>query len=160
MRSAQSRMFMNWAFFLLLTSMGLEACSLPDPPTAREDIPPDYAEAHMPKGWWADEAIIEEGRQIYLGLKKNNVNCAHCHGKSGKPVRTGARDFTNTSAMKEYSDSHLLWRISEGIKFSQMRGYKGILSLEEIWKVVAFVSTLGLKGLQYDAKAKAWVPVT
>lgn len=134
------------------------ACSLPDPPQGSGSIPQAYSEAHMPDGWWADQDVIEEGKRIYLGLKKTNVNCAQCHGKTGKPVRGGAKDFRNTSAMREYSDSQLLWRIAEGVPMSQMQGYKNKLTEDEIWKVIAFVSTLGLNGLQYNAETESWIP--
>ena len=143
---------------LVITLLALGACDLPEPPRTGNAIPAEYANTHMPEGWWSDEGIIEEGRQLYLGRKKSNVNCAQCHGETGKPLRTGARDFRDASAMKEYSDSHLLWRISEGVPFSTMGAYKNKLSEDEVWKVIAFVSTLGMNGFQYDAKTKSWVP--
>ena len=146
------------ALDLALTLVVLGACGLPEPPQAGNAIPAEYANTHMPEGWWTDEAVIEEGRQLYLGMKNPNVNCAQCHGEMGKPVRTGARDFRDASAMKEYSDSRLLWRISEGVPFSSMGAYKNKLSEEETWKVIAFVSTLGMDGFQYDPNTESWVP--
>jgi len=143
---------------LVLTLLTPGACGLPEQPQTGNTIPPEYANTHMPEGWWTDERVIEEGRQLYLGMKKSDVNCAQCHGETGKPLRTGARDFRDASAMKEYSDSHLLWRISEGVPFSTMGAYKNKLSEDEVWKVIAFVSTLGMNGFQYDAKTKSWVP--
>ena len=147
-----------WVAGLVLTSLVLGACSLPEPPQKADAIPADYANTHMPEGWWTDNTIIEEGRQLYLGTRKSGVNCASCHGETGKPSRSGAPDFRNTSSMKNYSDSHLLWRISEGVPLSQMRAYKGLLSEDEMWKVIAFITTLGMDGLQYDPNAKGWVP--
>ena len=109
---------------LVFTLLALGACGLPEPPQTGNAIPTEYAITHMPEGWWTDQAVIEEGRQLYLGMKKSDVNCAQCHGKTGKPVRTGARNFREASAMKKFSDSHLLWRISEGVPFSTMGAYK------------------------------------
>lgn len=144
---------------LVLTLLTLGACGPPpEQPQTGNTIPAEYANTHMPEGWWTDEGIIEEGRQLYLGRKKSNVNCAQCHGETGKPLRTGARNFRDASAMKEYSDSHLLWRISEGVPFSTMGAYKDKLSEDELWKVIAFVSTLGMNGLRYDPKTKGWIP--
>ena len=143
---------------LVLTILVITGCGLPDPPQMSGNaVPSEYANKHMPEGWWTDEAIIAEGRQLYLGLKKGYVNCAKCHGKTGKPVKGGARDFRNTDNMKKYSDSHLFWRISEGVPYSTMRAYKGKLSEDEIWKIIAFTRTFGLKGLQYDPIKKDWV---
>lgn len=148
----------GWGSVLVMALFLLGACNLPEPPKASHDIPADYANKHMPKGWWNGDVIVDEGRLLYLGQKKADVNCAQCHGKDGKPVRSGARDFRNASAMKEYSDSHLLWRISEGVSFSQMRGYKDKLSEEEIWKIIAYIGNLELKGLEYDPDSKSWIP--
>jgi mono/diheme cytochrome c family protein len=121
--------------------------------------PPEYADKHMPAGWWADEKIIEEGKQIFTGAKNIDVNCASCHGKDGKPVKAGARDFRNAERMKLYSDSVWFWRISEGVKDTKMKAWKTKLSEEDRWKVMAFERTFGLKGMEYDVAAKSWVPV-
>ena len=65
------------------------------PVVAPPPPPAEYADKHMPAGWWADDKIVEEGRQLYIGAKNPDVNCASCHGKDGKPVKAGARDFRN-----------------------------------------------------------------
>lgn len=142
---------------VVLTLAGLGACNSSEPPESMS-IPVEYADAHMPDRWWNNEAILDEGRQLYLGVTKPGVNCAQCHGKTGEPVRTGAPNFRNASAMGEYSDSQLLWRISEGVPFSSMGAFKAKLSQDEIWKVIAFVSSLGMDGLRYDPNSKSWVP--
>ena len=147
-----------WRVGLGLASCMLVACNFPDPPQSNNSIPDTYATKHMPKGWWSNQEIIEEGRNLYLGRTKTNVNCATCHGKTGKPTKSGARNLRDTDNMKKFSDSHLFWRISEGVPYSTMGAFKGNLSEEEIWKIIVFVSTLGMNGLQYDPGAKTWVP--
>lgn len=121
--------------------------------------PAEYADKHMPAGWWADDKIVEEGRQIFIGAKNPDVNCASCHGKDGKPVKAGARDFRNTERMKLYSDSVWFWRISEGVPNTKMKSWKSKLSEEDRWKVMAFEHTFGLKGQEWDQAKNAWVPV-
>ncbi len=148
----------SWRAGLCLAMGMMWACSIPEPPQTGSAIPSEYAKKHMPDGWWTDQNIIREGRDLYLGRAKSNVNCAKCHGKTGKPTTTSARDFRNTETMKKYSDSHMLWRISEGVPYSTMGAFKGHLSEDEIWKVIVFVSTLGMDGLQYDPGTKGWVP--
>lgn len=143
---------------VVLTLAGLGACNSSEPPESMS-IPAEYAGAHMPDRWWNNEAILDEGRQLYHGVTKPGVNCAQCHGKTGEPVRTGALNFRDASAMREYSDSQLLWRISDGVPYSAMGPYKDKLSQDEIWKVIAFVSSLGMDGLRYDSNAKSWVPI-
>ncbi len=134
------------------------ACSLPEPPLSNNGIPAQYVDKHMPEDWWGNESIIEEGGHIYLGKQAANVNCSKCHGKTGRPTKSRARDLSNSDSMKNLSDSHLFWRISEGVPYSTMRGFKDKLSEEEIWKVIAFVSSLGMEGLRYDANTKGWSP--
>ncbi|MGH7256277.1 MAG: c-type cytochrome [Nitrospirales bacterium] len=112
----------------------------------------------MPRGWWTDEKIIEEGRQIFLGKKDIDVNCASCHGRDGKPVKAGARDFRVTERMELYSDSVWFWRISEGVPNTKMKAWKSKLAEEDRWKVLAFERTFGLDGKKYDPVANAWVP--
>lgn len=122
------------------------------------NVPSAYAGKHMPAGWWGDQSILEEGRAIYYGRVNRDVQCSKCHGLGGKPV-VGARDFSDTASMKRFSDSHLLWSVMEGVPGTRMRAYKGKLSEEQIWKVIAFIRTFGLEGLRYDADLKQWVPM-
>ena len=45
---------------------GGEGPIVPPPPP-----PPEYADKHMPDGWWADETKIAEGRDLFIG--KENI---------------------------------------------------------------------------------------
>ena len=89
-------------------------------------------------------------------LKKGN--CASCHGKDGKPVKAGARDFRNGDRMKMYSDSVWFWRISEGVPNTKMKPWKSKLSEEDRWKILAFERSFGLAGKGWDVNKKDWVP--
>lgn len=163
---------MNRTVWLKMMSMtgvavlgfGLAACGGGEgggegPVVAPPPPPAEYADKHMPAGWWADDKIVEEGRQLYIGAKNPDVNCASCHGKDGKPVKAGARDFRNTERMKLYSDSVWFWRVSEGVPNTKMKAWKSKLSEEDRWKLVAFERTWGLKGQEWDGAKKSWVPV-
>lgn len=151
----------NLALFIGLAGMStaVSACVEEGPIVPPPPAPPEYAEKHMPEGWWADEKIIEEGRQIFIGAENIDVNCASCHGKDGKPVKAGARDFRVADRMKLYSDSVWFWRVSEGVKNTKMKPWKTKLPEEDRWKVIAFERTFGLKGKEYDIVKKEWVPV-
>src|SRR5256712_10089690 len=140
---------------VLLTGCEAEEGPIQPPPPA----PPEYADKHMPAGWWADEKIIEEGREVFEGVKNIDVNCSSCHGKDGKPVKAGARDFRNSDRMKLYSDAVWFWRISEGVKDTKMKAWKSKLPEEDRWKAMAYERTFGLKGLEFDVVKKEWVPV-
>lgn len=129
------------------------------PIVAPPPAPAEYADKHMPAGWWADEKIVEEGRKLFIGETNPDVNCSSCHGKDGKPVKAGARDFRNGERMKLYSDSVWFWRISEGVPNTKMKAWKTKLSEEDRWKVMAFERTFSLKGKEWDPAKKEWVAV-
>ena len=153
---------MLWRVTVLSVAVTLTAlssgCDMRDRSDRFASVPPEYASKHMPAGWWNDPSVMEEGRAIYYGRVNRDVHCSRCHGVGGAPVM-GARDFTDTASMKRFSDSHLLWSIMEGVPGTRMWSFKDKLSEEQIWKVIAFIRTFGLEGLQYDADVKQWVPI-
>lgn len=128
------------------------------PPEPPPPAPPEYADKHMPEGYWNNPEILEEGKAIFTGLQNIDVNCASCHGKDGKPVKAGARDFRRTEQMQLYSDSVWFWRVNEGVTGTKMKAWKSKLSEDAIWKVIAYESTFGLKGMEYDVANNKWVP--
>ena len=142
----------------LLASLMIVACAEEGPPKPPPPAPPEYADKHMPEGYWNNPEVLEEGKAIFTGAQNIDVNCASCHGKDGKPVKAGARDFRRTEQMKLYSDAQWFWRVSEGVKGTKMKAWKTKLSEEERWKVIAYEATFGLKGQEYDVKYARWVP--
>lgn len=145
---------------IAVVAMGLtvSACGEAKPPAPPPPAPPEYAEKHMPEGYWNNPEILEQGKAIFTGAENIDVNCASCHGKDGKPVKAGARDFRRGEHMKLYSDSQWFWRVSEGVKGTKMKAWKSKLSEEERWKVIAYEATFGLKGMEYSVAQKKWVP--
>ena len=136
----------------------LSACGEAKPPAPPPPAPPEYADMHMPEGYWNNPEILEQGKQIFIGAENIDVNCASCHGKNGKPVKAGARDFRQGEHMKLFSDSQWFWRVSEGIKGTKMKAWKSKLSEDDRWKVIAYESTFGLKGMEYSVAQNKWVP--
>jgi cytochrome c553 len=136
----------------------LSACGEAKPPAPPPPAPPEYADMHMPEGYWNNPEILEQGKQIFIGAENIDVNCASCHGKNGKPVKAGARDFRQGEHMKLFSDSQWFWRVSEGVKGTKMKAWKSKLSEDDRWKVIAYESTFGLKGMEYSVAQNKWVP--
>lgn len=133
-RVGVGRIITGGSLIFLIGCGGGEGPIAPPPP-----VPAQYADKHMPEGWWTDPAVIADGKAIYEGKKDIDVNCASCHGTDGKPKKRGARDFRVAERMKLYSDSALLWRVSEGVAKTKMKPWKKKLSEEEMWKVVAYL---------------------
>lgn len=120
------------------------------------DVPLEYADKHMPDGWWNDAKILSEGRLLYQGVTKSFVNCAKCHGRDGKPTKRGAPDFRNPRRVQRFSDSYWFWRIDEGIPMTTMEGWGKKLSDDEIWKIVAYQRNFGLRGKVFNPEKDRW----
>ena len=150
-RMLQLGWLMGFGLVVAACGEGGEGPIVPPPPA-----PAEYADKHMPDGWWADAAKAEEGRKLFIGETNPDVNCASCHGKDGKPVKAGARDFRNGERMKLYSDSVWFWRISEGVPNTKMKAWKSKLSDEDRWKLVLFERNFGLAGKKWDDGKKEW----
>jgi len=104
-------------------------------------VPPEYADKHMPEGWWTDEKVLAAGKEIFEGKKNIDVNCGACHGLNGVPVLTGTRDLRDASLINQWSDSYWFWRVSEGVPNTAMTGWKDKLTEEERWQVIAYART-------------------
>jgi mono/diheme cytochrome c family protein len=152
MKVAQLAVVLGMGLFMVACGGEAEGPVVPPPPA-----PAEYADKHMPAGWWTDAAKMEEGRKLFIGETNPDVNCASCHGKDGKPVKAGARDFRNGERMKLYSDSVWFWRISEGVPNTKMKAWKSKLSDEDRWKLVLFERNFGLAGKGWDAGKNSWV---
>jgi mono/diheme cytochrome c family protein len=137
-------------------------------------LPKAYANKHMPKGWWADPKIIDEGKKIFesatLTFKfrgedvKVDKGCSTCHAidpAKDRPKQRGAIDFRAAEKINKLSDSYWFWRISEGVPKTKMPSWKDKLSEEERWKVIAYEHTWshGNKPAAGDDHEKIVVPV-
>jgi mono/diheme cytochrome c family protein len=100
-------------------------------------VPAEYAGQTNP----LDESAAAQGAEIF----KNN--CVPCHGKSGHgdgPAGAALDPAPKNLAelQPQVGDDYLFWRINTGKPGTSMVAWKGILTDEEIWQVVAFIRTL------------------
>ncbi len=156
MKSVMSRR-MSALLAVMVMGFAVSACGEAKPPQPPPPAPPEYADKHMPDGYWGNEEIIAQGKDIFIGKENIDVNCASCHGKDGKPLKAGARDFRKGDHMAKFSDAQWFWRVSEGIKGTKMNAWKSKLSEDDRWKVIAYESTFGLKGQEYSVAEEKWV---
>lgn len=119
---------------LLLTACGNEKTAMPE---ALDSVPAEFSGKANPFG--PDAAV--EGAGVY------KVYCASCHGETG--LGDGAAGMSLVPAPKNLaelgglvSDDYLFWRIYTGKSGTAMVAWKGILSDEQIWQVVALIRTL------------------
>ena len=130
-------------FAIVLSAMVLSACAGAPSAVADKPVPAEYAGKTNPFAGQADAA--DAGKMIYTD------NCASCHGDSGKgdgpaggSLDPKPADLATLQSTK--SDDFLNWVISEGGpangKSASMVAWKGTLSEDEIWQVVAYLHTL------------------
>jgi mono/diheme cytochrome c family protein len=81
------------------------------------------------------------------GEKVFKANCASCHGNEGRgdgpasgSLNPKPKDLS--VLQKSVGDDYLFWRTNEGKPGTSMLPWRGVLSEEQIWQVVAFLRTL------------------
>jgi mono/diheme cytochrome c family protein len=113
-------------------------------------VPAAYANARIPTQVWTDPKMIAKGKEIFV------AKCALCHGETGDGKGPGAAnlplkpaDLTDGKMVAEMADTFWVWRVSEGglvepfkSKGSVMPAWKGDLSMNDRWAVIAYAHTL------------------
>jgi mono/diheme cytochrome c family protein len=125
---------------LALTILTLAACdgsSNSNAVTALAPVPPEYAGKTNPLGANAASA----GADVF------GTNCDACHGPQGHgdgPASAALDPAPKNlpELAKIVGDDYFFWRISTGKDGTSMVAWKGVLTDEQIWKTVAFISTL------------------
>ena len=130
-------------------------------------VPAAYANAHVPTGAWTDPKMIAKGKEIFT------AKCALCHGERGNGKGPGAAnlplkpaDLTDGKMVAEMAGNYWVWRVSEGglvepfkSKGSVMPAWKGELSMNDRWAVIAYAHTLsGHRGPHVASEHSALKP--
>lgn len=129
--------------------MMVEAEPPADPPGIHFTLPNKYISIKNPLPW--TEENIREGGILYT------QNCAMCHGDAQDGNGVFARawqprpaNFRDTGTIAQLDENYLYWRIKEGgpglpkgsIDYrSSMPVWDGVLSDEQIWKIIMFEYT-------------------
>lgn len=88
-------------------------------------------------------AAVSKGKELYRD------RCNDCHGTKGKGNGSAAADLSRkptdltAPAAAEQTDGSIFWKITEGRR--PMPGFRGKLSEEERWQLVAYLRTLHRK---------------
>jgi high-affinity iron transporter len=100
-------------------------------------VPAEYAGKTNPLS--ADAATA--GANVF------NTNCSTCHGSqghgdgpAGAALDPAPKNLVELS--KIASDDYFFWRISTGRSGTAMVAWKGVLTDEQIWQVIAYIHTL------------------
>ncbi|HYM10734.1 MAG TPA: c-type cytochrome [Bryobacterales bacterium] len=142
---------MRYGFLPLLPLLlGLAACSANTEPSKVEEKVANFAkrvviplEAKQRKNpLQPDPAVIQEGMQLY------GQSCSMCHGADGTSATAigcalypPAMDLTSPH-VKSWTDSELFWIVQNGVRFTGMPSWHGILNDDQTWKVVLAIRDL------------------
>jgi mono/diheme cytochrome c family protein len=134
---------MKKILFVVLAALVLTACAggggeaETDTDAAPASVPAEFAGRTNPLGADASTA----GTEVF----KNN--CVACHGEQGHGdgpagAAINPRPKNLPKLASTVGDDYLFWRISTGREGTSMVAWKGVLTDEQIWQVVAFIRTL------------------
>lgn len=129
---------------LVLSAIFLAACGGGgEPAIVRQDPPAEIAGLTNP--FAGDSAAVAEGQTLYT------QNCEACHGATGLgdgPAGASLDPHPGNlqTASKDASEAYLYWVVIDGGaaagRSASMAAYEGVLSEDEIWKILAYVKTL------------------
>lgn len=119
--------------------LGLSSgCSSPD-----GELPAAYRTVAVPSARLADGEARARGRTLFL------AHCALCHGEraDGHGARRSAlarhpADFTSRTWRQRTSPRRAFWAVREGLPGTPMPAWKGALSEEQSWDLVAYLLSL------------------
>jgi mono/diheme cytochrome c family protein len=121
---------------VILTACGGGASSAPATPAP---VPADYAGKTNPLG--ADAAAA--GAEVF------KTNCESCHGPqghgdgpAGAALDPAPKNLPELLKLPGSGDDFLFWRIATGKEGTAMVAWKGTLTDDQIWQVIAFIRTL------------------
>jgi len=97
---------------------------------------------------------------LIAGLKIFKMNCAGCHGSRGQPSQWGTRNFYPRVPQFADNSPHLsatqmFVAVKDGIRYSGMGAWNGMMSDEEIWMVATFLEHIRSLPPEVEATWKA-----
>ena len=141
-------------FSLYLGAMFLTSCQATAPGDAETRLAAEVKKMKIGGKDWQNPtddtpAVVQTGKEHF------QHHCQVCHGLDGHG--TGVPFATKMSPpvidlgdqdVQQYKDGQLKWIIENGIRFSGMPGWKGVLEDDEMWSIVRFMRHLPEKGSQ------------
>jgi mono/diheme cytochrome c family protein len=131
---------------IAVTHLGLYPIGADNPPGALERVLASraldvYAEKHKPQG---DNPTEITPSNLTEGAKEYEEHCAFCHGGAKAKISPMRDNFSPPvpqliNRIPHDDDAWLFWVTKHGVRMTGMPSWTGILSDEEMWKVVAFI---------------------
>jgi thiosulfate dehydrogenase len=131
---------------IAITHLGLYPIGADNPPGALERVLASramdvYVEKHKPQGNNPTEITPAN---LTEGAKEYEEHCAFCHGGAKAKISPMRDNFSPPvpqliNRIPHDDDAWLFWVTKHGVRMTGMPAWTGILSDEEMWKVVAFI---------------------
>ena len=130
----------------LVSTFGLYPIGADNPPSGVERLLAGramdvYADRHKPAG---DNPVQLSLANLTEGAKEYEEHCALCHG-GAKAKISPMQDKFNPPApqlinrIPDDEPSWLFWVTKHGVRMTGMPAWDGVLSDDEIWKIIAFI---------------------
>ncbi len=100
-----------------------------------------YADRHKPDG---DNPIAPTATNLAQGARQYEEHCAVCHGGAKAKISALQNQFSPpvpqlVNRIPHDPPSWIFWVTKHGVRMTGMPAWAGILSDDDIWKIVAFV---------------------
>ena len=84
---------------------------------------------------------------LLAGMKTFKNECAGCHGDADQPSHWGTTSFYPrvpqfAQEPPRLTEPQMFWIVKHGVRYTGMAAWDGLLSDDEIWKLVTFLSHL------------------
>jgi mono/diheme cytochrome c family protein len=144
-----------WFSLLLLAAViALSSCQANTPGDAETKLAAEVKKMKI-GGKDLQNPTSDAPEVVQTGKEHFQHHCQVCHGLDGHG--TGVPFAAKMSPpvvdlgdqdVQQYKDGQLKWIIENGIRFSGMPGWKGVLEDDEMWSIVRFLRQLPAKGSQ------------
>jgi mono/diheme cytochrome c family protein len=145
----------SWKLDLLLVTSVLlcVGCRVSKPSGMEKEMAKDVKHKITVGGKDDVNPIAPTEENIADGREHFGHHCGICHGLDGQATGVPFADkmappipSLSSNDVQDYADGQLKWIIANGINPSGMPAWKGILTDEEMWKMVNFIRHLPPKG--------------
>lgn len=138
-----------FVFGLLISALILLAACQANRPSDIETLFAEEVKKHTIAGKDLKNPVPDDAQSIAIGKEHFQHNCQICHGMDGHATGVPFAEkmsppVANLSDkdVQEYTDGQLKLIIQNGIRFTGMPGFQGILEEDEMWYMVRFLRHL------------------
>jgi mono/diheme cytochrome c family protein len=138
---------------ILIAALAMTACGARDEAPSLERTAVNRAKELAIGGKGQQNPVPDTEAEVKEGAKHFQHHCQMCHGLDGQKTGVPFADTMDppvadlaSKRVQDYEDGQLKWIIENGIRFSGMPAWKGMLDDQTMWRMVRFMRKLPPKG--------------